>query len=550
MPLPLPDLDDRTFADLMDEVRALIPTYDPAWTDHNPSDPGITLIELFAWLAEMLMYRANQVPDRHLITFLRLLNGPEWTPSGDLPEDIRTSVTALRRLDRAVTCEDYEALAIEASPAVARAKCLPRRYLDAGTEGERTAPQAGYVSTIVVPRRVFDAVWVVNEAFTDHTAEATIEGGIEFALVSAPTGFLYVGSAAAFSGIRFQFRTPGAGYALRWQYFDGSDWVLLRRVTHAFVDHTANWSLDASATFRMPADWAPTSVNGATRYWIRISTTTAPTTVAQALQIVPLAVPQPSRELIEQVRSHLDPRRILTTRHRVVGPIYAPVHAEILLARHSDVPETDVRRDVVAALERFLDPLAGGPGGKGWPFGRDVYVSELYQLLENVASVDYVADITIFSECPADAIRCAVASELWHEDGDLVGLDLAAHHLPQAQIDSDAIVIATAFVAVRLTLSVTRVPSVTPTAARSAAKTVVKRLFHPLHGGPDGSAARTISVNSIRTRVTNHPAITSVDVVTLHATPDRLQRDDEGNVTGVRIEEGKLVDVQVTVLTN
>jgi hypothetical protein len=58
VPLQIPVLDDRRFADLVDEARSLIPTYAPAWTNHNPSDPGITLIEMFAHISEMLMYRA------------------------------------------------------------------------------------------------------------------------------------------------------------------------------------------------------------------------------------------------------------------------------------------------------------------------------------------------------------------------------------------------------------------------------------------------------------------------------------------------------------
>ncbi len=72
MPLPLPSLDTRRWADLIDEGRALIPRYAPGWTDHNVHDPGITLIELFAWLVEQLMYRANRIPERHRRKFLAL----------------------------------------------------------------------------------------------------------------------------------------------------------------------------------------------------------------------------------------------------------------------------------------------------------------------------------------------------------------------------------------------------------------------------------------------------------------------------------------------
>jgi predicted phage baseplate assembly protein len=73
MPLPTPNLDDRRFQDILDEARRLIPRYCPEWTDHNLSDPGITLLELFAWMTDLLLYRLNRVPDRNYIKFLELI---------------------------------------------------------------------------------------------------------------------------------------------------------------------------------------------------------------------------------------------------------------------------------------------------------------------------------------------------------------------------------------------------------------------------------------------------------------------------------------------
>lgn len=73
MPLPMRPLDDRSFQDLVDEAKKRIPLYCPEWTDHNVSDPGVTLIELFAWMVDILLYRLNQVPDRHYIKLLELL---------------------------------------------------------------------------------------------------------------------------------------------------------------------------------------------------------------------------------------------------------------------------------------------------------------------------------------------------------------------------------------------------------------------------------------------------------------------------------------------
>src|SRR2546430_15673240 len=76
MPIPSPILDDRSYQQLRDELVRRIPVYTPEWTDHNASDPGITLIELFAFLGENLLFRFNQIPESTQLAFLRLLQIP------------------------------------------------------------------------------------------------------------------------------------------------------------------------------------------------------------------------------------------------------------------------------------------------------------------------------------------------------------------------------------------------------------------------------------------------------------------------------------------
>jgi predicted phage baseplate assembly protein len=73
MLLPKPNLDDRSSQQFVDEAKRLIPHYCPEWTDHNVSDPGVTLIELFAWMVEAMTYQLNRVPDKTYITLLELL---------------------------------------------------------------------------------------------------------------------------------------------------------------------------------------------------------------------------------------------------------------------------------------------------------------------------------------------------------------------------------------------------------------------------------------------------------------------------------------------
>ena len=100
MSLPVPNLDDRHFQDLVDEAKRRIPRYSPQWTDHNVSDPGITLVELFAWLTEQYLFRLNQVPDKNFITFLDLIGvrlQPAQPAKGDVTFTLSAAPTPERR---------------------------------------------------------------------------------------------------------------------------------------------------------------------------------------------------------------------------------------------------------------------------------------------------------------------------------------------------------------------------------------------------------------------------------------------------------------------
>src|SRR6187399_2670568 len=73
MAIAAPHLDDRRFQDLVDDAKRMVMERCPAWTDHNVSDPGVTLIETFAFMTDQLLYRLNRVPDRLFAKFLELI---------------------------------------------------------------------------------------------------------------------------------------------------------------------------------------------------------------------------------------------------------------------------------------------------------------------------------------------------------------------------------------------------------------------------------------------------------------------------------------------
>jgi hypothetical protein len=268
MPLPIPNLDDRTFEDLVAEALTLIPGVAPDWTDHNPSDPGITVLEMFAYLTETLIYRVNRISDDHMRAFLTLLNGPGWTPAPgvSLRDQVRTRTVELRRPDRAVSAEDYERLALESDPRdpkqVRRAHCVPRRDLTVLATGPPVeAP--GHVTVVIV-------------------ADPSIPNDDPSA--------------------------PGAELA----------------------------------------------------------------------------------GLLTMVFNYLSDRRLLTTRLHVVPSRVVTIGLALTIQMRDDADEQRLGDAVITDLTTFYHPLTGGADGGGWPFGRPIYVSELYRHIEAIPGVDFV----------------------------------------------------------------------------------------------------------------------------------------------------------------
>jgi hypothetical protein len=95
------------------------------------------------------------------------------------------------------------------------------------------------------------------------------------------------------------------------------------------------------------------------------------------------------------MKRYLDRRRVICTRVEVMAPEYLEVTVQAGVAVRSGADRSAVLVRILDGLNQFLDPLTGGPDGRGWPFGRDVYRSEVLQLLDGVAGVDHVLSLTL-----------------------------------------------------------------------------------------------------------------------------------------------------------
>lgn len=96
MGLELPDLDDREFEELVEDARKRIPVHSEEWTDHNAHDPGITFLELLAWVAETDVYRLDQLTDAHVEKYLQLVG---VSPDPPTPATVQLSLDVPPKLD-------------------------------------------------------------------------------------------------------------------------------------------------------------------------------------------------------------------------------------------------------------------------------------------------------------------------------------------------------------------------------------------------------------------------------------------------------------------
>lgn len=169
------------FDDLVREAVSLIPAYAPQWTNHNPSDPGITLVELLAYYTEILAYRALRITPDAKLCYLRLLDGGannatdalRGQPVSAVDEAIRARVRALSQGGCAVTCRDFEHLATMAAQLklgeghAVRALCVAG--VDLRHAGEISEAPAD-MSVVLAPEQALgdDAL----QALCDHVRQA------------------------------------------------------------------------------------------------------------------------------------------------------------------------------------------------------------------------------------------------------------------------------------------------------------------------------------------------------------------------------------------
>lgn len=253
--IPPPKLDDRSFHDIVEEAISMIPRYAPEWTNHNPSDPGITLIELAAWMTDLLIYRLNQVPDKNYVAFLNLLGIKLRPPK------------AAKSLVRFALVDGAQKQRVPAGTQVSTPQATEENTVTFETARD------GVVTTARPDRcfSYFDESYAENSRYIDplpgtHGEAFEIFGGAQrierYLYLSDPR----LANTGDQSLLRIFLGTPERGgrdlaRLLEWEHWDGTRW---RELQAAQIDVDRG-----EVAFLGPIRFEPTTVNHVEGLWVR-----------------------------------------------------------------------------------------------------------------------------------------------------------------------------------------------------------------------------------------------------------------------------------------
>lgn len=158
----LPGVPELRYADLVDAAKAKIPALAPEWTDHGPADTGVALIELLAWVTEILGYRATRQTDAMTRAFLELLGGAEAASADDVHTALQQTLEELWTRYRAVSTDDFVELAMRDFPT------SPEGQAVAGEAQLHQVvclrPSPGRVKVVIIPKTYFLATPALKSA--------------------------------------------------------------------------------------------------------------------------------------------------------------------------------------------------------------------------------------------------------------------------------------------------------------------------------------------------------------------------------------------------
>jgi hypothetical protein len=249
--LPVPNLDDRDWRAIKDGIVRAIPKRAPEWTDHNLSDPGVTLIEAFVLQIEQLIVRLNQVLPKHMREYLNMI-GVTLTPPSSAKAFCFCRTTTNRTFDVTVL-KGFE-------------------VSTSGAGGEKPVVFSTDKDLVIHAAKLKKVLADQGGTFADFTSDARDPATVFSPLPSVALGdaiYLAYDEDNYFEKLIVDLAAPAAGVSGNWEFFetrpDGTgSWEPLD-----VEDGTAGFTESGAVAFQVPAPWDATSVAGVRAMWLR-----------------------------------------------------------------------------------------------------------------------------------------------------------------------------------------------------------------------------------------------------------------------------------------
>lgn len=341
MGLKIPNLDNKDFKQFREEALAKLPVYSSKWTDHNASDPGITIVELLAWMSDINSYRLDRIGEEHYLAFLELLG------------EKRKEIEVVNTLE--------EELLGESSGYAKQCFILPFKLLPSSVE-----------------LFVNEKAWKRVDEFFSTLPEDEVYRIEDGKIVFGDDAYGKIPFRGGTIKINAQILTKET------KVFESIDEVFKR------IKRDASLSCNRAVTLE---DYEYLLLNTSMLNLARVKAIANHEKNSISVMVVPfsqLKEPKVDKVLLRLIRKILNQKKLLTTQiEKVENPIYTSVNIKLeVKTRYMDTEflETKIRE----AIESFLHPIYGGLDNSGWNFGEDLHVSHIYMLLQSIEGIENI----------------------------------------------------------------------------------------------------------------------------------------------------------------
>lgn len=331
MSIDIPNLDDLSYEQLIDELVRSIPNYSSNWTDFNQSDPGITILQLISWVGESLLYQANSISDQSYYNYLKLLAGTQTYRPNDRYQ--QALLTAL---------EDWPQ---ESEPGFDQCG-QPRSYPKARTQAQINEIEA-----------VAQAYWQVN-----NRAIAEVD-------------YYSLGLEAYFQTLA-ELTHPSLTLTDDQLLYRQQSLEQLQALRRLFITPQSRLS--------------PSS----TQQWIEIVVNIAADLPAVMTQAEPDQAPEVTT-LITAIKNFIVPRRPVGTLIKVHPAHYTNIDLWVAVQITTGSNSQTVSQAIQQQIDHYVSSVSGGRNNTGWSLGEPLISFDLIHLIGEVNGVELVINIAL-----------------------------------------------------------------------------------------------------------------------------------------------------------